>query len=119
MTLRERIKDLCKKNGISINKLEKECGFGTGYVSKLDKSTPNSENIQKIADFFRVTVDYLLTGKTTEEKIKEEFSPEQSELDLRISQDLELKSAISKYFSLSDKKKQHVIELIELLSGEE
>ncbi len=63
MTLRERIKELCKKNNISINKLETECGFAKGYVSKLNKSTPNSENIQKIAKYFNVSVDYLMTGK--------------------------------------------------------
>lgn len=113
--------ELCTSRNVTPYRVGKETGIATSTFSdwKNGKSTPKTDKLQKIADFFMVTVDYLLTGKTTEEKIKEEFSPEQSELDLRISQDLELKSAISKYFSLSDKKKQHVIELIELLSGEE
>lgn len=63
MTLRERIKDMCKCKGISMNALEKELGFASGYISKLDKSTPNSKNIQKIADYFGVSVDYLMTGE--------------------------------------------------------
>lgn len=62
MTLRERIKELCKKNGVSLNKLEDELGFAKGYMSKLDKSTPNAVKIQKIADYFGVSVDYLMTG---------------------------------------------------------
>ena len=60
--MRERIKELCKKNGVSLNKLEDELGFAKGYMSKLDKSTPNAVKIQKIADYFGVSVDYLMTG---------------------------------------------------------
>lgn len=115
MTLRERIKDLCKKNGISVNKLEIDLKFGKGYVSKLEKSTPNSEKLQKIADYLGVTLDYLMNG----DRIENEFNPLQAELDLKISKDLELKSAIEKYYSLSEKKRKHVIDLIELLAGEE
>lgn len=115
MTLRERIKMLCKQRGTSLNKVETECGFAKGYLSKLDKSTPNMAYLQKIAECFGVTTDYLLTG---EEK-QSEFSPEQAELDLKISQDMELKEALKKYFSLSDTKKKHIIEMIELLSKED
>ena len=63
MTLKERVKNLCKNEGVSMNQLEKELGFATGYISKLDKSTPSSKYIQKIADYFNVSVDYLMTGK--------------------------------------------------------
>lgn len=115
MTLRDRVKALCKQHGISLNKLEMECGFAKGYLSKLDKSTPNMAYLQKIANYFDVTTDYLLTGKEKES----EFSPEQAELDLKISQDLELKKALKKYFSLNENKKKHIIEMIDLLSLEE
>lgn len=63
MTLREVIKDLCKCNNISVNKLESDLGFAKGYISKLDKSTPNSAKLQKIADYFNVTLDFLMSGK--------------------------------------------------------
>ena len=66
MNLKERIKTLCKEKGITVNKLEKTLGFGTGYVAKLDNSTPNAAKIKMIADFFGVTVDYLMTGKKPE-----------------------------------------------------
>lgn len=63
MTLKERIKGLCKENGISMNQLEKELGFAAGYISKLGKSAPNSTYIGKIADYFNVSIDYLTKGK--------------------------------------------------------
>lgn len=66
MNLKERIKTLCKEKGITVNKLEKTLGFGTGYVAKLDNSTPNAAKIKMIADFFGVTVDFLMTGEKAE-----------------------------------------------------
>lgn len=66
MTLKDRIKALCKANGISMNQLETDLHFGKGYISKLDKSTPNTIKIQKIADYFEVSVDYLMTGEENE-----------------------------------------------------
>ena len=62
-TMKERIKSLCKSHGISMNKLEETLGFGKGYISKLGSSTPNTAKIKQIADYFNVTVDYLMTGE--------------------------------------------------------
>ena len=71
MTLKERIQQLCKQFGISMNQLEDQLGFGKGYISKLGKSTPNVTKIQKIAEFFGVSVDYLMNG---EDSTKPELS---------------------------------------------
>ena len=65
MTLKDNIKNLCKEKGVSMNKLETDLEFGKGYISKLDKSVPNSAKLQKIADYFGVSVDYLMTGKNS------------------------------------------------------
>lgn len=62
MGLKERVQELCKRDNISMNQLEQELEFGKGYISKLGKSTPNTTKIQKIANKFNVTVDYLMTG---------------------------------------------------------
>ena len=113
MTLRERVKILCKEQKTSLNALETECGFAKGYASKLDKSTPNAENLRKIADFFNVSVDYLMTGK---EDLEGDISNESAHLVTQIRKDTELSDALKKYFELSDAKKKHVIELINLLS---
>ena len=113
MTLRERVKILCKEQKTSLNALETECGFAKGYASKLDKSTPNAENLRKIANYFNVSVDYLMTGK---EDLEGDISDESAHLIAQIRKDTELPDALKKYFGLSDAKKKHVVELINLLS---
>lgn len=65
MTLKERIKQLCKEYGISMNKLEDELGFGKGYISKLGSSKPNVNKLQQIADYFGVSLDILMNGNST------------------------------------------------------
>lgn len=56
--MKERIKKLCKDNGISLNKLEDTLGFGKGYLSKLNSSSPNVSNIKKLL----ITLEFLLIG---------------------------------------------------------
>lgn len=64
MNLKERIQNLCKDRGVAASKVEKDLGFGSGYISKLDKSTPNAANLQKLADYFGVPIGYLMTGES-------------------------------------------------------
>ncbi|MCR1918043.1 helix-turn-helix domain-containing protein [Frisingicoccus caecimuris] len=68
MGLKERIKELCKEKNISMNKLEETLGFGKGYISKLGTSNPNTSKLQKIADYFGVSLDYLMTGNSESSK---------------------------------------------------
>lgn len=59
----EKIQELSKEKGISVRELEKRLGFSNGYFSKWKTVSPNSEGLQKVADYFSVSVDYLL-GRT-------------------------------------------------------
>lgn len=38
-------------------------------LSKSGRSTPSTKTLQKIADYFGVTVDYLMTGKNEQKEI--------------------------------------------------
>lgn len=62
----ERIKLLCKENGISQRKLEQELNLGNGATSKWVKSSPSIETLNRIAGYFNVSVDYLLGTEQTE-----------------------------------------------------
>lgn len=63
MTLFERIEELRNSRGISQGKLEKELGFSNGSISKWKNSTPNPDRLKKLADYFGVSVEYLMTGE--------------------------------------------------------
>lgn len=63
MTLYERIEALRKERKISQGNLEKELGFSNGSISKWKNSSPTTERLQKLADYFGVSIQYLTTGE--------------------------------------------------------
>ncbi|KPU43006.1 helix-turn-helix domain protein [Oxobacter pfennigii] len=63
MSLVENIQQLCKKYNTTIPKLEKEMDFGKGAIYKWNTNSPSIDKLQKVADYFGVTIDYLL-GRT-------------------------------------------------------
>lgn len=58
--LYEKIESLCKEQGVSISKVEKECNIGNATIRRWDKSSPRLDNLKKVADYFGVSVDYFL-----------------------------------------------------------
>ena len=56
---------------MSIRQLEITLGYSNGYFSKWKKVSPHSEGLQKVADYFNVSVDYLL-GRTDNTKATDE-----------------------------------------------
>lgn len=65
----ERVKSLCKKRQIPISRLEKELGFANGYISQLRKGVFPSDRLMEIANYFGVSVDYLINGTEETEKV--------------------------------------------------
>lgn len=68
MTIKDTVRNLARQYPFSIPNLEKELGFGTGTISRWDKSFPGVDKMQAVADFFGVTVDYLLGRETGTKK---------------------------------------------------
>lgn len=89
MTVYERIEDLRKSSGISQGKLEKELGFSNGSISKWKNSMPKPERLQKIAEYFNVSVDYLMTG---EEKQGYYLNEETAKLAQEMFEDEDMRS---------------------------
>lgn len=59
--------ELCKLKGVSVTKATVEIGLSRTIGTKWKRTgaTPNGETLNKIADYFGVSVDYLL-GQETE-----------------------------------------------------
>ncbi len=71
MTTFERIKELADRQGKSLQKVASDLGFSPSYFYNLkSKKSPSAEHLAKVADYFHVSVDYLLgrdkTGPTTQ-----------------------------------------------------
>lgn len=68
MRVYELIKELAANKNISIAHLERTLDLSNGSISKWSKSAPNSDPLNKVANYFNVSTDYLL-GRTDNPKI--------------------------------------------------
>lgn len=62
----ENIRRLCSKKPVSIAKLERETGIGNGTINRWDKVSPSIDNVRKVAEYFGVSVDALISDTKTE-----------------------------------------------------
>ena len=53
------VKKICKERGIALSRLERECGFGNGYISQLKKGVFPADRLQKIANYLNVSTGYI------------------------------------------------------------
>lgn len=60
MTLLDRIKILCDARGETLASLERKMDFGNGTIRRWGDTTPSGDKLARVADFFHVSVDYLL-----------------------------------------------------------
>ncbi len=91
MTVFERIENLRKQKNISQGKLEKELGFSNGSISKWRTSMPKPERLQKISEYFGVSLEYLMTGEEQEGGEKYYFNEETTDIAEKILHNKELK----------------------------
>ena len=84
----EILEQLLQKYGVTSYKVSKDTGVTQTSLSnwKSGRSTPNAKTLQKIADYFGVSIEYLMTGKEDSEK-KETTLTTKDERD--IAKDLE------------------------------
>ncbi len=72
---------LCKDHGITPSGAAKEIGFSKGTVStwKSRGTTPASELLNKIAEYFHVSTDYLLEKEDISDEINTPSTEESNE----------------------------------------
>lgn len=80
------------KRGVRDADVSKATGISKSTFSdwKSGRSNPKNENLKKIADYFGVTIKYLMTGKedSVEQKITS-VSPERA-LDIEVEHDVDV-----------------------------
>lgn len=105
---------LREEKGVTVYAISKATGIKTTTFTnwKKGKYTPKQEKLQKIADYFGVSVDYLING---EEQKQNEYSTEAAKLVRKIRKDKELSEALLKYFELPEEKKKHIINTINMM----
>lgn len=64
MTTLEIVKELCKNKNISVKLLEEDLDFPNNTIYQWKNRTPGIDKLQKVADYFDVSVDYLLGRKS-------------------------------------------------------
>lgn len=56
----DNIRNLCKKNKISISKLENDLFLSPGLISRWNKNMPSLDKIIDIAEYFGISIDELI-----------------------------------------------------------
>lgn len=74
MNLYEKIKELAAKKNISIRQLEEKLQLANGTIRRWGKTNPSTSAVTKVADYFNVSIDYLLG--------REEAKPVSEPIDL-------------------------------------
>lgn len=80
MSLVKRIKGLCDEQKVSFAAVERKIGISNGQIRRWDNVSPKGETLNKVADYFDVSVDYLL-GRTDKKRYYD--LTEKDELDIQ------------------------------------
>lgn len=112
------VQKLLEENNLSLFKLSKL--VGVPYTTLVDwknrKYTPKIDKIKKIADYFDVTVDYLMTG---EEKENYYINPETAKIAQEIFENPNLKILFNASKNLQPEDLKAVITMVKALQRNE
>ncbi|QPQ31015.1 helix-turn-helix domain-containing protein [Lysinibacillus sp. JNUCC 51] len=64
----ERVKKLAEERGENLKSVAQKLGFSENAFYKWKTQSPKSETLEKTADYFNVSIDYLL-GRTDQKDI--------------------------------------------------
>lgn len=85
---------LCRERGVTAYRVSEATGIKTSSLSgwKAGKFTPKQDKLKKIADYFGVSIEYLMTGEEPEEKEGYYVNPETADMaqELYDNKDLRL-----------------------------
>ncbi len=109
MMIIEKIKLLCTERGLSMYRVEKDCGFSNGSIMKWDKSSPKLENAIKLADYFGISLDYLVGRDFPKEtNLIERPDYVLSSVLIELSQDKDFVNSAKLYKAVNDEYKKQI-----------
>ena len=114
---------LLNEKGVTAYKVGKATGIaGSTFTDwKNGRSVPKQEKLQKIADFFGVSLEYLMTGKDTQPDYL--YSDENADLLIeitnKINADADFAKRLEHYMSLLSENKKSVDDMIDLMYPKE
>ncbi len=115
----QKIRKLREELGMTLEEVGDKVGVGKSTVRKWENgiiANMRRDKIAKLADVLNCSPGYLLGYE--EDRSESGFEPESAHLVSKIRDDKALLDALCKYFNLSEEKKKHVIDLINLLASE-
>lgn len=108
MEVLDIIKKLCKERNITIAQLEQELDYGNGSIAK-SKGNMSADRMFQIAKYFKVPMEYLMTGTTlTEADDEMAIIRQQQSILLEISK---LSQTLSDSYKTIDKCKDELARL--------
>lgn len=89
----EVFEQLLQKHNVTSYKVSKETGVTQTALSnwKSGRSTPTTKTLQKIADYFGVTIDYLMTGEEKEDSGKYYLNEDTAEIAQAVFENKDLR----------------------------
>lgn len=114
------IKNLCDEKGITNAELERTLDLANGSIARWIKgAAPNSTALEKVADYFKVSADYLL-GRTIERATLEQWNKKHDATKLSIeTKAIETIAAHLEDKNLTDKKIKLLKQYIDALFDED
>lgn len=76
----ERIKQTASEKGVSLGNMFSELGISNNTLHNMKSSMPKTDTLAKIADYLKVSMDYLLGRESAYSDIKLENIPELAKL---------------------------------------
>lgn len=106
----ENFEMLCKRDNVKPSDVSKATGISTATFTSWKKGiyTPKQDKLQLIADFFNVSVDFIMTGKESQ------FTVEMADMDADlIMLEKRIKEYAIKLSKLSEEDREDIMKMID------
>lgn len=115
---------LLNEKGVTAYKVGKATGIaGSTFTDwKSGRSVPKQEKLQKIADYFGVSLDYLMTGKESNPSMDYLYTDENSDFLIEVTKkakDKEFVERMKKYMSLLSEDQKSINDMIDFMYNKE